>query len=50
LIARGSVMEATGRDKEALAAYEGAVALDPANARALAARDRLRSAQNAGGH
>jgi len=48
LIGRGSVLEATGRPKEALLAYENAVALEPANAQALAARDRLRSAQDAG--
>jgi tetratricopeptide (TPR) repeat protein len=48
LIARGSVLEATGRPKEALAAYESAVALDSANSQALAARDRLRSTQDAG--
>ena len=48
LIGRGSVLEATGRPKEALVAYEQAVTLEPANAQALAARDRLRSAQDAG--
>jgi len=48
LIGRGSVLEATGRPKEALLAYESAVALEPANAQALAARDRLRSQQDAG--
>jgi tetratricopeptide (TPR) repeat protein len=48
LIGRGSVFEATGHPKEALAAYETAVALDPANSQALAARDRLRSAQGTG--
>jgi tetratricopeptide (TPR) repeat protein len=48
LIGRGSVLEATGRSKEALLAYENAVALEPANAQALAARDRLRSTQDAG--
>lgn len=50
LIARGMVLEATGRAKEALLAYENAVLLDPANSQALAARDRLRSAQDAGNH
>jgi tetratricopeptide (TPR) repeat protein len=48
LIGRGLVLEATGRSKEALLAYENAVALEPANAQALAARDRLRSTQDAG--
>ena len=48
LIGRGSVLEATGRSKEALLAYESAVALEPANAQAIAARDRLRSTQDAG--
>jgi len=48
LIGRGSVLEATGRSKEALLAYENAVTLEPANAQALAARDRLRSTQDAG--
>lgn len=48
LIGRGSVLEATGRPKEALLAYENAIALEPANAQALAARDRLRATQDAG--
>jgi tetratricopeptide (TPR) repeat protein len=48
LAGRGSVLEETGRLKEALAAYEGAVALDPANSQLLAARDRLRSRQDSG--
>ena len=48
LIGRGAVLEATGQPKEALQAYENAVALEPSNAQALTARDRLRSAQNAG--
>ncbi len=48
LIGRGSVLEATGRPKEALLAYESAVALEPANAQAIAARDRLRSTQDTG--
>jgi tetratricopeptide (TPR) repeat protein len=48
LMGRGSVLEAAGRSKEALLAYENAVTLEPANAQALAARDRLRSTQDAG--
>jgi tetratricopeptide (TPR) repeat protein len=50
MIGRGLVLEATGRPKEALAAFEGAVALDPANSQALAARDRLHATQDSGGH
>jgi Tfp pilus assembly protein PilF len=47
-ISRGSVLEAMGRAEEALAALEGAVALEPGNASALAERDRLRAQQSEG--
>jgi tetratricopeptide (TPR) repeat protein len=47
-ISRGSVLDAMGRSQEALSAFEGAVALEPGNASALAERDRLRAQQSAG--
>jgi Tfp pilus assembly protein PilF len=47
-ISRGSVLDAMGRSQEALSAFEGAVALEPGNAYALAERDRLRAQQSDG--
>jgi cytochrome c-type biogenesis protein CcmH/NrfG len=46
LIGRGMVLEATGRPREALLAYEGALKLDPSNSRALTESKRLRSTQS----
>jgi tetratricopeptide (TPR) repeat protein len=49
-IGRSAVLEASGRIQEALAALDSVVALDPTNARALTARDRLRAHLNEGSH
>ena len=50
LIGRGRVLEATGRPKDALLAYERALKLDPTSTLAVAGLERLRSIQNTAGH
>ncbi len=43
-VGRGSLLEATGRPREALLAYDRALMLDPKNPNAIAGRDRVRAA------